>query len=270
MTTVSVNRAASLLLIIFGFFALAENLRADDFGRIVRHIEAEYHVHRNYRFLMSFAGVVVKCTHVGGVKLFKIAIFEDQHLSGPELDNRLDELVQQAGSSGWQPLVRSFSRRSGEHTYIYAKADGNDMKLLLVSVEPDEAVVMQVEIDPEKLSDFINEHEHRRRYSLPTCISKWWPPERSVGRDSLLLPVRSFHRSKPTASGFMERAMGIEPMPEGWEDLAGSNIAEKRITMRQQFRADGCSRQTRVGRGVSCLSRKCNANCRKRRQKYDK
>jgi len=94
MTTASVNRAASLLLIIFGFFALAENLSADDFGRIVRHIEAEYHVHRNYRFLMSFAGVVVKYKHVGGVKVFKIAIFEDQHLSGPELDNQLDELVQ--------------------------------------------------------------------------------------------------------------------------------------------------------------------------------
>jgi hypothetical protein len=163
MTTASVNRAASLLLIIFGFFALAENLSADDFGRIVRHIEAEYHVHRNYGFLMSFAGVVVKYKHVGGVKVFKIAIFEDQHLSGPELDNQLDELVQRAGSSGWQPLVRSFSRRSGEHTYIYAKADGNDMKLLLVSVEPDEAVVMQVKIDPEKLSDFIKEHEHRGR-----------------------------------------------------------------------------------------------------------
>lgn len=163
MTKASANRVAGLLLIIFGFFALAENLNADDFGRIVRHIEAEYHVHRNYRFLMSFAGVVVKFTHLGGVKVFKMAIFEDQHLSATELDNRLDELVQQAGSSGWRPLVRSLSRRSGEHTYIYAKADGNDMKLLLVSVEPDEAVVMQVKIDPQKLSDFINEHEHHER-----------------------------------------------------------------------------------------------------------
>ena len=163
MTKTNVSRTAGLLLIIFGFFALAENLRADDFGRIVRHIEAEYHVHRNYRFLLSFAGIVVKCTHVAGVKVFKMAIFEDQHLSGTELDNQLDELLQGAGSSGWQPLVRSFSRRSSEHTYIYAKADGNDMKLLLVSVEPDEAVVMQVKINPQKLSDFINKHEHRER-----------------------------------------------------------------------------------------------------------
>lgn len=163
MTKTNANRTASLLLIIFGFFAIAENLKADDFGRIVGHIEADYHVHRNYRFLISFAGVMVKCTHVGGVKALKMAIFEDQHLPGTELDDRLDELVQFAGSSGWQPLVRSFSRRSGEHTYIYAKADRNNMKLLLVSVEPDEAVVIQVKIDPKKLSDFINEHEHRER-----------------------------------------------------------------------------------------------------------
>ena len=95
---------------------------------------------------------------MGGVKVFKAAIFKDQHLSRTELDNRLDELVQRAGSSAWQPLVRSFSRRSGEQTYIYAQASGNDMKLLLVSVEPNEAVVMQVKIDPVKLSDFINEH----------------------------------------------------------------------------------------------------------------
>lgn len=163
MTKASSNRTASLLLIILGFFALAENLRADDFGRIVRHIEAEYHVHRNYRFLMSFAGVAVKCTRVGGVKAFKMAIFEDQHLSGTEMDDRLDELVERASSSGWQPMVKSFSRGSGERTYIYAKAEGNDMKLLLVSVEADEAVVMQVKIDPKKLSDFINKHEYHER-----------------------------------------------------------------------------------------------------------
>lgn len=158
MTKASANRTAGLLLILCGFFSLAENMYADDFGSIVRRIEAEYHVHRNYRFLMAFAGAVVKCTHMGGVKVFKAAIFEDQHLSGTELDNRLDELVQRAGSFGWQPLVRSFSRRSGEQTYIYAQASGNDMKLLLVSVEPNEVVVMQVKIDPVKLSDFINEH----------------------------------------------------------------------------------------------------------------
>lgn len=151
-------RIVGLCLAVCGLLALAPSAKADDFGRIVRHIEAGYHVHRNYRFLMSFAGVVVKCSHMAGVKAFKAAIFEDQQLPGAELDSRLDELVQRASASGWQPLVKSLSRRSGERSYIYAQAGGNDMKLLLVSVEPNEAVVMQLKINPANLSKFINKH----------------------------------------------------------------------------------------------------------------
>lgn len=145
-------------LLAIGFLAIAPDAKADDFGKIVRHIEVEYHLHRNYRFLMSFAGVVVKCSHMAGVKAFKAAIFEDQQLPAAELDTRLDQLVQQATASGWQPLIKSVSRRTGERSYIYAQASGNDMKLLLVNVEPNEAVVMQLKINPVKLSEFINKH----------------------------------------------------------------------------------------------------------------
>lgn len=154
------HRIAGLCLATCGLLTLAPGAKADDFGKIVHHIEAEYHVHRNYRFLMSFAGVVVKCLHMAGVKAFKAAIFENQQLPGAELDSRLDELVQRASASGWQPLVKSLSRRSGERSYIYAQVSGNDMKLLLVSVEPNEAVVMQLKINPVKLSEFINKHTH--------------------------------------------------------------------------------------------------------------
>src|SRR5579864_8314018 len=65
---------------------------SDDFSAIVHHIEAEYHVHRNYRFLMAFAGVAVRLTSFTGVKSFKAAIFENQHLFAAEPDARLDEI----------------------------------------------------------------------------------------------------------------------------------------------------------------------------------
>lgn len=133
---------------------------ADDFGRIVHHIEASYHVHRNYRFLMGFAGIAVKFWHVGGVKSMKIAIFEDQHLDGTDTDKKLDEIVGRASKSGWQPMVRSISRRSGEHVYIYAQQAGKDMKLLVVNVEPAEADVIQVKVDPDKLEQFLDENMH--------------------------------------------------------------------------------------------------------------
>lgn len=137
-----------------------ELVYADDFGRIVHHIEASYKVHRNYRFLMAFAGVVVKFWHVGGVKSMKVAIFEDQHLDGTDTDKKLDEIVARASKSGWQPMVRSISRRSGEHTYVYAQQAGKDMKLLVVNVEPNEAEVIQLKVDPDKLQQFLDENVH--------------------------------------------------------------------------------------------------------------
>lgn len=131
---------------------------SDDFTRIVHHIEANYHVHRNHRWAMAFAGLVVKVSHVAGVKSFKGAIFEDQHLENTASDQKLDEIVLRAGESGWQPMVKSFSRRTGEHAFVYAKPDGHDLKLLIVSVEPNEAAVVQIKLDPDKLNDFLDEH----------------------------------------------------------------------------------------------------------------
>ena len=138
---------------------------SDDFTRIVHHIEANYHVHRNHRWAMGFAGMVVRFWHVAGVKNFKGAIFEDQHLENRATDQKLDEIVLRAGQSGWQPMVKSYSRRTGEHAFVYAKPEGHDLKLLVVSVEPHEAAVIQVKVDPDKLNDFLYEHgagRHRR------------------------------------------------------------------------------------------------------------
>jgi hypothetical protein len=142
----------------------SEMAYADDFGRIVRHIEVNYHVHRNHRFIMGFAGMVIKFWHVAGVKSFKGAIFENQYLDATNADARLDEIVQSAGEHGWQPLVKSYSRRSGEHAFIYAKAEGKDVKLLIVSVEPNEAAVIQVKLDPDKLAKFMDEDMHEPRH----------------------------------------------------------------------------------------------------------
>lgn len=166
--TMSKTRCAAGLLSLLSLVGFAPNAVADDFGNIVHHIEAQYHVHRNYRFLMAFAGLVVKVSHIAGARDFKAALFENQRFFASESDARLDEIVQSAGKSGWQPLVKSFSRRTREHNYIYVQGQNKDLKLLIVSVEPEEAVVVQVKIDADKLSDFINKEtqdSHDRQVS---------------------------------------------------------------------------------------------------------
>jgi hypothetical protein len=149
-----------LICLLLGLSSLVPDAQAagDDFNDIVHHIEAEYHVHRSYPFLMAFAGFVAKCSHVAGVKGFKMALFEDQTLPGIELDRRLDEIVQSAGRSGWQPLIKSVSRRTGEHDYIYVRGNSKDLTMLMVDVERKEAAVLEVRINADKLSQFINEH----------------------------------------------------------------------------------------------------------------
>jgi len=142
----------------------------DDFGKIVHHIEANYHVHRQHRFVMGLAGFTVKFWHIGGVKSLKGAIFENQRFTNAASDTRFDEIVRAAMDSGWQPLVQSWDSRTGERTYIYAQDLGKDMKVLVVTLESNEAIVLQVKVDPRKLDEFIEETSpggHHRNRPVP-------------------------------------------------------------------------------------------------------
>jgi hypothetical protein len=150
--------------LICSFAASQQALAKDDFGKIVKHIEVNYNVHRENRFAFGLAGFVVKFWHVAGVKSFKGAMFENGRLLNAAADNHFDQLMRTAMNSGWQSMVQSYDRRTGERTYIYAQDLGKDMKLLVVNLESNEAVVIQVKVNPDKLSDFVKEagagHHH--------------------------------------------------------------------------------------------------------------
>jgi hypothetical protein len=149
------------------FTAPGRAFAKDDFGRIVQHIETNYHVHRQHRWVMGLAGFTVKFWHFAGVKSLKGAIFENQRFVNAASDTRFDEVVRAAMDSGWQPMVQSWDRHSGERTYIYAQDLGKDLKLLVVNLEQNEAVVLQVKVDPKKLSDFIQEASSGRGRERP-------------------------------------------------------------------------------------------------------
>jgi hypothetical protein len=161
-------------MMLAGLALPAQAAADDDFGRIVHHIEAKYHVHRQHRWVMGLAGFTVKFWHIAGVKSFKGAIFENQPFVNAASDARFDEVVRAAMDSGWQPLVQSWDRHTGERTYVYAQEvsskKGSDMKLLVVNLESNEAVVLQVKVDPKKLNDFIDEttpDKRHHRHSSP-------------------------------------------------------------------------------------------------------
>jgi hypothetical protein len=168
------NRRPISLMAVCGIVAVAliapdQAQAKDDFGRIVHHIESRYHVHRQHRWVMGLAGFTVKFWHFAGIKNFKCAIYEHQQFANSGSDTRFDEIVRGAMDSGWQPIVQSYDRRSGERTYIYAQDLGKEMKVLLVNLDQSNAVVLQVKVNPEKLAAFVNEasagHGHSNQSS---------------------------------------------------------------------------------------------------------
>lgn len=135
-----------------------QSARAGDkeFGVLVHYVESHYRVRRQYRFILGFASFAVNIAHPYGVKGMKIAIFENEKISANPDDQDFPSVVKAGLAEGWQPMVRVWSRRDGERTVIFAKPDGKNMKLLVATVEQDEAAVIQVKINPDQLSQCID------------------------------------------------------------------------------------------------------------------
>ena len=150
--------APIFLLVALG--AAPAEARDKEFGLLVHHLESTYHAKRSHRFLMGFAGLVVRVWRPYGVRGFKMALFEDQDFSAARSNLDFAAVVRAGLREGWQPLVRVYSRRDGERTIIFAQPAGNDIKLLIATVEPSEAVVMQMKINPDKLSESIDHRSH--------------------------------------------------------------------------------------------------------------
>jgi len=159
--------------------------RDKEFGRLVHYVESHYHVHRQYRFLIAFGSLAVKVAHPEGVKGMKLALWENEKIRASSDGDDFPDVVKAGLADGWQPMVRVWSRRNNERTVIFAKPDGNDMKLLVATVDQEDAVVVQVKIDPDKLSGYIDEwsRDNRHQYhgnEYPAHPSNPNPPDASA------------------------------------------------------------------------------------------
>ncbi len=130
--------------------------RDREFGLLVRHIESYYHARRAHRLLLGFAlgpaNFVMRIWRPCGVKNVKLALFENPDFSDSRYDLDFPAVVRAGLRQGWQPMVQVYSRRSGERTYVFARDAGKYVKLLVATLEQDEAVVVQVHLNPDKLS----------------------------------------------------------------------------------------------------------------------
>ena len=153
---------------------------SDPFKNIVKAIENEYGVH--HHGIPWFARAIIKPAMWGsGVSGLKVADFENVSLKSEEAQRRVAEVIEQTVGPEWQQIVRVRSLHSHETTYIYVRPMGPKFTMLVVNVEPNEAAVVQMNLNPNQLQRWVNDtdemaksqHHHRPQ----DVVAAGWAPE---------------------------------------------------------------------------------------------
>ena len=153
--------AISLTILALLGFAQVTQAKDDGFGDVVKLIEQFYHVKHQGIPLLARAGLktatTVACISGGPRRQIaeagsvKVAYFDDQDFrssgSYTAFKSSMNSVL-----TGWSPLIQVASPKEEEQTYIYLREAGEKFNVMVVTIEPREACVVQVNLSPESLA----------------------------------------------------------------------------------------------------------------------
>ena len=145
----------SLRVLILALCASTFALGADpEFKGIVHSIEHTYGVHHLH---IPFVGLAMFFARPAGVHGFKLAVFEGFQPPTDSADIR--RVIETSLGPGWYPFVRVQSKgeSDGETTLIYTYPCGNKLRMMIVNLEPSEAVVLKMELNEHAIEKWLKE-----------------------------------------------------------------------------------------------------------------
>lgn len=146
---------------LFAFTPLTY-VKGDDFNSVVTMIEQFYHVkHQGIPFLANAGmkaattvarikgGTAKRLAEAGSIKL---AVFEDGDFKSREGFTSFRNSLNGALSATWIPLIQTLSAPSQEQTYIFLRSTGEKFNVLVITIEENNATVVQVTLSPRNLA----------------------------------------------------------------------------------------------------------------------
>ena len=130
---------AALILLMPLSPAASAGEKHDDFNSIVKRIEEHYGKTHMKVPLMGLVSLASHFTRPAGASDFKLAIIEG-------VGARSGELPDFNPGEQWRAVIRTTSR-NGEHFVMFGRDEGHAIKTLLLTVNDEEAVVMQMRLD---------------------------------------------------------------------------------------------------------------------------
>jgi hypothetical protein len=130
-----------------------------EFRDLVKGIEKQYGARQ---VPIPFLGLATFCMRVGrvpGAAGLKIAVFEDLPKSNVASNDSFQESLGKIAGSAWHPLVRQRSREHASVTMIYTNPDGQELRLLVVSIDGTEATVVEAKLGKSQIWKWMSEPE---------------------------------------------------------------------------------------------------------------
>lgn len=158
------KQAIASILIIVGLLVTTPPARAKDdgFNKVVKLIEQFYHVKHQGVPLLARAGIKTATTvarisggprrQIAEAGSVKVAYFEDQDFRSAAGYPQFKARMGTALATNWSPLIQVASPKEQEQTYIYLQDAGEKFKVLVVTLEPRDACVVQVTLSPQALA----------------------------------------------------------------------------------------------------------------------
>ena len=150
----SIARAAVSLSLMALFYAPV-TVKADDFDTVVKNVRAACGGKRVRIPFLGLAGFATKLVRPAGVKSFKLAVFEDVTRAGDV--SGLGDAVGRSLGPEWRALVRVRTGRGAEQTHVYVREAGDNLKVMIVTLDGEQATVIRAKVNPEGLARFARE-----------------------------------------------------------------------------------------------------------------
>jgi hypothetical protein len=147
--------ALTFLILVFTFTAPTASAKGDHYEAIVKHLKTKYQAKKLKIPFVWLARFAVKVVRPAGVESFSITMFENLQFSRATLDEEMQSAMRNSLSADWSPILRVRSRED-EQAYMYMREEGNSVKIMLVTIDKNQAAVIRAKFNPEKLADFVN------------------------------------------------------------------------------------------------------------------
>jgi hypothetical protein len=153
------------LAVIAGLLSPVMIQAADrDFNDIVRVISDQFHTRPEHIPMFGLVNAFTFVARPAGTRHIDLAIFDD--LGARDRDGRstMDSIRNAIGGS-WKPFVEVRSSRPEQgNVLVYLRQQGHDWKMLIASIEPDDATVVQLQLDADALARWLQVPEYCARH----------------------------------------------------------------------------------------------------------